>query len=84
MDQTRILMDTGQICFHCAMTATPKRYILYVMVFAKELSDFFLVVSCCFVLFEGCFHYCSFVVWSEAREHDSSSSVLLSQDCFGY
>ena len=29
-----------------------------------------------------CFNYCSFVVESEVREHDSSSSVL-SQDCFG-
>ena len=29
-------------------------------------------------------HYCSFVVQSEVREPDSSSSVFLSQDCFGY
>ena len=28
--------------------------------------------------------YCSFMVWSEVREHDSSCFVDLSQDCFGY
>ena len=27
---------------------------------------------------------CSFVVSSEVRKIDSSSSILLSQDCFGY
>ena len=26
----------------------------------------------------------SFVVWSEVRQVDSSSSILFSQDCFGY
>ena len=31
-----------------------------------------------------CFDDCSFVVSSKAREPDSSSSVFLSQDCFGY
>ena len=31
-----------------------------------------------------CLDYCSFVVYSEVRETDSSSSVFLSQDCFGY
>ena len=31
-----------------------------------------------------CFDYYSFVVQSEVREHDTSSSVFLSQDCFGY
>ena len=30
------------------------------------------------------FDYCSFVVQSEVQESDSSSSVFLSQDCFGY
>ena len=30
-----------------------------------------------------CLDYCSFVVQSEVREPDSSSSVFLSQDCFG-
>ena len=32
-------------------------------------------------------HYlddCNFVVYSEVRKVDSSSSILLSQDCFGY
>ena len=30
------------------------------------------------------FDFCSFVVYSEARECNFSSSVFLSQDCFGY
>ena len=30
------------------------------------------------------FDYCSFVVWFKIREHDASSFVLLSQDCFVY
>ena len=43
-----------------------------------------LIMYLMFVLVLYCFHYYSFVVWSEAREHDSSSSILLCQDCFGY
>ena len=31
-----------------------------------------------------CFDDCSFAVLSEVKEHDSSISALLSQDCFGY
>ena len=31
-----------------------------------------------------CFDYCSFVLQSEVREHDTFSSVFLFQDCFGY
>ena len=31
-----------------------------------------------------CLDYCSFLVDSEVREPDSSGSVFLSQDCFGY
>ena len=31
-----------------------------------------------------CLDYCSFVVQSEIMEPDSSSSIFLSQDCFGY
>ena len=37
-----------------------------------------------FVLVLWCFDYCSFIVKSEVREHDSSSSVFLSQDRFGF
>ena len=35
-----------------------------------------------FVPVPYCFDYCSFVVYSEVRESDSSSSISLSQDCF--
>ena len=31
-----------------------------------------------------CLDDCSFVVLSEVRKFDSSSSILLSQDCSGY
>ena len=31
-----------------------------------------------------CLDDCSFVVEPEVRQVDSSSSILLSQDCFGY
>ena len=31
-----------------------------------------------------CLHDCGFVVEPEVRQVDSSSSILLSQDCFGY
>ena len=37
-----------------------------------------------FVPVPYCLVYCSFVVQSEVREPDSSSSVFLSQDCFCY
>ena len=37
-----------------------------------------------FVPVPYCLDYCSFAVYSEVREPDSSSSVFLSQDCFGY
>ena len=41
---------------------------------------------CMSVLVPGpyCFDYCRYIVQPEVREHESSSSVLLSQDCFGY
>ena len=37
-----------------------------------------------FVPVPYCLDECSFVVQSEVRQVDSSSSILLSQDCFGY
>ena len=37
-----------------------------------------------FVPVPYCLDDCSFVVQSEVRKVDSSSSILLSQDCFGY
>ena len=42
-----------------------------------------LVYISVFVPVPCCLDYCSFVVLSEARELDSSSSIL-SQECFGY
>ena len=38
----------------------------------------------CFLSVPYRLDYCSFVVWSEVRQVDSSSFVLLSQVCFGY
>ena len=43
-----------------------------------------LVYICVFVPVPYCLDDCSFVVSSEVRKVDSSSSILLSQDCFGY
>ena len=37
-----------------------------------------------FVPVPYCLNDCGFVVQSEVRQFDSSSSILLSQDCFGY
>ena len=37
-----------------------------------------------FVPVPYCFDDCGFVVESEVRQVDSSSSILLSQDCIGY
>ena len=37
-----------------------------------------------FVPVPYCLDECSFVVETEVRQVDSSSSILLSQDCFGY
>ena len=37
-----------------------------------------------FVPVQYCIDDCSFVVWPEVRQVDSSSSILLSQDYFGY
>ena len=37
-----------------------------------------------FVPVPYCLDDCSFVVEPEVRQVDSSSSILLSQDCFGY
>ena len=43
-----------------------------------------LVYISIFVPVSYCLNDCSFVVLSEERKGDSSSSILLSQDCFGY
>ena len=43
-----------------------------------------LVYISVFVQVPYCLDDCSFVVESEVRKVDSSSSILLSQDCFGY
>ena len=55
----------------------------------KCVSLFLGFLSCCIDLYvcfcavPYCFEYCSFAVYSEVREPDFSSSVFLSQDCFG-
>ena len=36
-----------------------------------------------FVPIPYCLDDCNFVIWSEFKKTDSSSSILLSQDCFG-
>ena len=43
-----------------------------------------LVCISVFVLVPYCFDYCSFVVQSAVRKPESSCSIFLSQNCFGY
>ena len=43
-----------------------------------------LIYTSIFVPVPYCFDDCSFVVEPEVRQVDSSCSILLSQDCFGY
>ena len=43
-----------------------------------------LVYISVFVPLPYCLDDCNFVVYSEVRKVDSSSSIFLSQDCFGY
>ena len=43
-----------------------------------------LIYSSVFVPVPHCLDDCGFVVETEVRQVDSSSSILLSQDCFGY
>ena len=51
------------------------------------LWAFYAVLLICisiFVQVPYCLDFCNFVVECEVREPDSSSFILLSQDCFGY
>ena len=51
------------------------------------LWDFYFVPLICisvFVPVPYCLDDCGFVVETEVRQVDSSSSILFSQDCFGY
>ena len=43
-----------------------------------------LVYKSVFVPVPYCFDYCNYIVYSEVRDHDASSSMVLSEDCFGY
>ena len=53
--------------------------------FISGLSIFVpLIYISVFVPVPYCLDDCGFVVEPEVRQHDSSSSMLLSQDCFGY
>ena len=52
--------------------------------FISELSIFFLIYISIFALVPYCLDDCGFVVEPEVTQVDSSSSILLSQDCFGY
>ena len=48
---------------------------------------FCLVPFCCISVFVSvpyCLDDCGFVIKPEVKQVDSSSSILLSQDCFGY
>ena len=53
-------------------------------VFLRAFFPVPLIYISVFVPVPYCVDYCSFVVQSEVREPDSSSSIFLSQECFGY
>ena len=53
-------------------------------VYLWAFYPFPLIYISVFVPVPYCLDNCNFVVLSEVREPDSSSSVFLSQDCFGY
>ena len=56
----------------------------YVSLFLEFLSCFIDLYFCFFVPVPYCLYYCSFVVLSEIGEPDSSYSIFLSEDHFGY
>ena len=58
-------------------------YSLNVVHFWSHYSVPLIYVSV-FVPVSYCLDYCSFLVQSEVRELDSSSSIFLSHDCLGY
>ena len=70
--------------------------IVYICLLCHRLVDHgymdFLILSalscsidlCMWFCATYCFYDCSFIVYSEVGEHESSRSVLLSQLCFGY
>ena len=53
-------------------------------VYFLAFCQFPLIYISDFVTIPCCFDHCIFVVYSEVREPDSSSSIFLSQDFFGY
>ena len=55
-----------------------------VLIYCWAFCSVPLIYMFVFVQVSCCFHYCSFVVYSEVRENNSFSSVLLHQDCFNY
>ena len=57
---------------------------IYVWLYLWDLYPVPLIYISVFVPLPYCLHYCSFVVQSELRDPDSSSSVFLSKDCFVY
>jgi len=60
-----------------------KNQLLALLIFAM-VSFVPLIYISVFVPVPYCLDDCGFVVEPEFRQVDSSSSILLSQDCFGY
>ena len=69
---------------HCIFASFVKNKVLICALFSCAFYLVPLVYISVFVPVPYYLDDCSFVVQSEVRKVDSSSSILLSQDCFGY
>ena len=81
MEETHVVISTdGNKAFDKVFQDKEENYI-------KMINDnkmISLIYISVFVPVPYCLDDCGFVVEPEARQVDSSSSFLLSQDCFGY
>ena len=69
---------------HCILLPPLSKMTICAWVYLRAFYPVPLIHISVFVPVQYCLDYYSFVVYSEVREPDSSSSVFLSQDCFGY
>ena len=66
-------------CLLCKKYGTHRCMSLFLGFLSCSIGLYF-----CFCAVPYCLDDCSFVLQSEVKKVDSSSSILISQDCFGY